>query len=909
MDTAISSSAAVRCPRQVKDTEYVWHPQPNAYERAHINVYVSENGKLRSAAIRDVIRSESGNELIWIESTLSQNIMQLHIPTHELFAMTERRLIFICGPRDLVLSDTLQRHLDSLNGFGQMQALPWTSNIPLAHEMSKIGHGIGIFFLYSGSTHLPLQGCGSRPSPLFAVDNEVTVDPVTGTRSCVADPMSKSRIGFVCEGRLEPDDCMKSLIDKNGVVVSAPPPDDYWRFKHRRPWVIAKYFERFALPPFSGECRYIDPQTGAVKAKIEIRSKTDYVCDIASMIERNRSHPIRGPWCSVVLHPGSTLAIRFPVEGVVTEPFDKDSPFVLPSQRPPRYLLEPTFRGKNVTALRQLTRYDNIYGEVMYHKAIAGDALEWDISQMSVGEVKLKYHADKPLALIEGLGSFVYHWTMTSTNGGLPEEIRAIVNVTFAFTHRYRAPGCDRESETVFDSNISKWYCSTKRMGNGIGDVYECPLLITGWESHASIYCRPDEELFPANCESTGYDLYNNSIVPSPKSVRTRTPRAIPGFQALDIVLGRDEPLSFACICVDRLGYETSKLVIENNQHQGHNFLVRRKEGSQSLFAYRLLPWSEFNLSGKWTKSPISIVLNNTYKKSIELDVGTTLSLRCGFDPELLKLTSDLDRKHLIWLPERPEGFYYTVNYTPNGPEFIRNRYEDSMAATQGGLDVVYQAESRNCRYSELTIKTRRSAILISKDPRHTYYIPMTFICGKTPEPSDLLVSVNAATSNANAIFNLKTIGYSTRYTWDVVEVNVETTDPYMQGCGVTYASDELFKPETPRLYDDNGDSQFGCKIDLHAAREAAFYCPAPYLLDPPNCFKQVLVNGLVKNIRELSQSLVASRSNHFVILSFERWRVGSGEKLRHTPPLECRCVTIKGAILSTIQIENYYST
>ncbi|GBE60990.1 hypothetical protein, conserved [Babesia ovata] len=479
MDTAISSSAAVRCPRRVKDTEYVWHPQPTSDDYSHINTYVGGNGKLTSVVLSDVVRTESESKLIWFESTVFRTDIHFEKPSNDLIAITDHVMIFICGPRDLVLSDALQRHLDRLS-VSQQDTLPWTPTTPLTQEIATIGTGLGLFIWYRGGTHLPLQGCGSRPSPLFAVDNEVTVDPVTGTRSCVADPMSKSRIGFVCEGRLEPDDCMKSLIDKNGVVVSAPPPDDYWRFKHRRPWVIAKYFERFALPPFSGECRCIDPQTGAVKAKIEIRSKTDYVCDIASMIERNRSHPIRGPWCSVVLHPGSTLAIRFPVEGVVTEPFDKDSPFVLPSQRPPRYLLEPTFRGKNVTALRQLTRYDNIYGEVMYHKAIAGDALEWDISQMSVGEVKLKYHADKPLALIEGLGSFVYHWTMTSTNGGLPEEIRAIVNVTFAFTHRYRAPGCDRESETVFDSNISKWYCSTKRMGNGIGDVYECPLLITG---------------------------------------------------------------------------------------------------------------------------------------------------------------------------------------------------------------------------------------------------------------------------------------------------------------------------------------------------------------------------------------------------------------------------------------------
>ncbi|GBE62222.1 hypothetical protein, conserved [Babesia ovata] len=121
--------------------------------------------------------------------------------------------------------------------------------------------------------------------------------------------------------------------------------------------------------------------------------------------------------------------------------------------------------------------------------------------------------------------------------------------------------------------------------------------------------------------------------------------------------------------------------------------------------------------------------------------------------------------------------------------------------------------------------------------------------------------------------------GSPAQYTWHVLNVNVQTTDPYMQGCGVTYASDELFKPETPQIYDANGQPQFGCKIDIQAAKEAAFYCPAPYLLDPPNCFRQVLVDGTVKNTHDLSDSLVASRSNHFVILSFDSSLVGPGRR------------------------------
>ncbi|CDR93807.1 hypothetical protein BBBOND_0101360 [Babesia bigemina] len=98
------------------------------------------------------------------------------------------------------------------------------------------------------------------------------------------------------------------------------------------------------------------------------------------------------------------------------------------------------------------------------------------------------------------------------------------------------------------------------------------------------------------------------------------------------------------------------------------------------------------------------------------------------------------------------------------------------------------------------------------------------------------------------------------------------------------------------------------CFYHFKTAKEAAFYCPAPYVLDPPNCFNNVSVNGEVKDLGELSESMFTTRSNHFIILKFDSDNIGPGETLRQSPPLECRCITIKGVVLSTIQIENYYS-
>ncbi|CDR97802.1 hypothetical protein BBBOND_0402900 [Babesia bigemina] len=138
--------------------------------------------------------------------------------------------------------------------------------------------------------------------------------------------------------------------------------------------------------------------------------------------------------------------------------------------------------------------------------------------------------------------------------------------------------------------------------------------------------------------------------------------------------------------------------------------------------------------------------------------------------------------------------------------------------------------------------------------------------------------------------------------------VAVVVTDPYMQGCGVTYESDEMFKPETPKRYDAHEKPNIGCKIDIHAAKEAAFYCPAPYVLDPPDCFYQVYVVAEVKNVIDIALLLIALAFQHFVAVRINGQLVRGDEMLHQTPPLECRCVTIKGIVLSTIQIGNYCS-
>ncbi|CDR97273.1 hypothetical protein BBBOND_0311760 [Babesia bigemina] len=920
MDIAYPLKETVICPIYVEGTEYVWHPRPNSNEDGDVNSYVSNNGKLRSIPLSNVLLSEAENPLIWLVSNDTSTELRLDFSANELFASTERRLIFICGPKDLVLNAELQRQLHRLDDFDGMQELPWTQETPLTQEIAKIGHGLGVFYLDRGRMDRPLQGCGSRPSPLFDAENEVSIDRKTGAVSCVADPMSESRIGFLCEGWIDPPNCMKYLINNNDEIVTAYPPNAYLNFEESKPWVVARYFINFALPPFHGECRCINPETGAVMAKMKIRRKTEYVCDIASMMLRNRVRPIRGPWCSVVLHPGSTLTIRLPAPVVNSSSIDEqnegdddgdieeDAITVPFSQLPSVYEYETEFLPKDMTTLRQIKSLRDIdhYDEVAYDQALAGDALELDASQISRGEVKLKYRSDKPLALKGGLNSFLYHWKLVSKSENVANETRAVVNVSFALTHHYDIIGSDLGEPSVFDPDRSKDGCSTKPMGNGLGGTYECVNDMSTTDEHFGIHCRPDEELLPGNCASTGYDLYSNSIRPFPRSIRNVTPYPTVGFRVLRMGF-INRPLSYACVCVDRSGYETSRLVLASNRKIVNDYVVRRAGESHTPLPYMLLPWSEGVPSSDKIDSPMYLVIYHAPEKTIKMQMGTTLHMTCAFDSEL---QNDVNTENLetTWLPMPPEEFYYKINEVTDGLELNREKYADSICSTHSALEVVYQTDPKSNEHKQLTIRTSRSAILISKDPISSEHVRMNFVCGKKAEPLDLSsISGDALSADESEPIVSSIIDASEKYTWNVVKVQLETTDPYMQGCGFTYESDELFKPETPEIYDANGQ-QIGCKIDIQAAGEAAFYCPAPYVLDPPGCFDQVYVDGEEKNVRDISQSLGASRSNHFVTLKFYGKVVGPGETLRKTPPLECRCVTIKGIVLSTIQIENYYA-
>ncbi|CDR95073.1 hypothetical protein BBBOND_0202300 [Babesia bigemina] len=918
-DLNIAYNVSASCPSRVNDTEYVWHPQPRGGRTIDLNTYVGENGKINSIAISEVMPSEAPRPLIWLESIPSQSILHLDLPSDELYVIKKRRLIYICAPKNLVLSDALQGHLDGLSG-PRVVEIPWTSNTPLTDEIKQFGAGLGVLFLYRNSEHLPFQGCGSRPSPLFAPDNEVDIDPETGTRSCVADPMSESPIGFLCEGIVAPYDCMISLVDKHGKVVKAPRPHSHRTFGRQSPWVVSKYFSGFSLPPINGRCYCIDNKTYRVIAKIDIRPKTEYVCDIASMLKNKHAKNISGPWCSVVLHPGSTLTIKLPKQIVKSGTINRNSEEVSDtdystdalSQVPSAYEYEANILPHDLNTMRELNSYYDLesYDEILSPQTLIGDALELDVSQIDHGEVKLKYHPDMPLTSKGNQNSFFFHYVLKCRDEKVMERIRAIVKISLALTHEYHIIGCDRGPQSIFDPNISTKHCSVKSMGNGIGDVYECRSRIEKGFKPSGIHCRPDEELLPANSESKVYDVNKNKIVSIPVSLESSNPRGIPGFKVLKFK-NLDRLSTYAFICVDKNGYETSRLVLERMYESMSAYNSPNQKLYNRMMQSMLFPPVKVSMFIEGFASGMSLRIRYAHMDRLTLFEGETMTLSCengsdGFRvPNLLKVHNSQQRT-LKWLPENPHEYHYTGNHTIDGLELSLTGHNDSIVTTPGGFSVAHHYAT--AKEHLLKITTRMDAVIVSKTSSRKLYVPMMFVCGKVPKSSDSsTITGEAPALGASPPSSPVVLGSSSEDTWHVVEVDIMVTDPYMHGCGVTYESTQFFKPETPKLYDAIGQN-VGCKIDFQDSNEAAFYCPAPYVLDPPGCFNNVFVDGIVKNVEDLSDALVASRTSHFVTLKLESKRVGPGETLRRTPPLECRCVTIKGIVLSTIQIENYYA-
>nr|PVC51032.1 hypothetical protein MACL_00001856 [Theileria orientalis] len=162
-----------------------------------------------------------------------------------------------------------------------------------------------------------------------------------------------------------------------------------------------------------------------------------------------------------------------------------------------------------------------------------------------------------------------------------------------------------------------------------------------------------------------------------------------------------------------------------------------------------------------------------------------------------------------------------------------------------------------------------------------------------------------------------------------VINIGLVPTDPYTIGCGTRneFFIHEFVDFETSS---ENDKVISKCTVDANKG-PIGFYCPSPYLLEPRGCFNSVIVERTgedgettthVRPLKSVLKNARASRSSHLVLLevykNFTR-RPGDesddesdDEDSGHSSfgsdfdALVCKCVDVRGNVMSTIKSTNF---
>nr|ALR73013.1 hypothetical protein [Babesia bovis] len=898
---------SISCPDRVGDVNYTWHPRSSNDSYIERNAYISSQHGLETRPVSEIIISESVAPIWIFDRGINSTTFNIYVQRDEHYIMTENRLMLLCGPVDLELTPTLVSYLTNTVDLDHSHTIRRNTYSSLTRALDKYSSGIGVVYLRRNSFHHPLMGCGSRASPLFRNPNDVIIDEATGLRTCVVDPMSTLPIGFLCEGEIEPPDCFRYLISDNNYVHH--PLVHRYMTAYNDTLLIVQPFVYLASPLIEGYCVCRDRVNSEVVAKLIVKPRYEYVCDINNMLMKNRLKYIRHFWCSFVLHPGSNVTIKFPADSDIILDDDGDEQIELKDDTPPN-LFYTTFNPSSLRKLRILgsTKWNNHVLKRHYSEKLAGDALTLDVSNARKGVVKLSYDINKPLTMIGSYDSLCFYWRLLPRVNYPFEHIFATIRITLSLTHPYDVVGCETGEMRIFDPQSARRRCVWKSY-TGIRRFYrQCIIHHNSGVIRTGIYCKPGEILMPANCSESAFDLSTGGSLPWPPSITNMHMRKVDGLQMFKFTINPIEVFSLSCNCITDRGIATSQLILESTYHEHNVLLIRPLFSAQrnerhiyvnkSDIIYDPSPSDDFLVSIKVNHEGRSISPGNTYSYECRYVYGSALSREWSsiFEQRYIEGSNS-------WLPRSLRWRYFEKIRRGSTYHLRSVNYNEYITGEKNTL-VVKIKKNIGEENEMLEFSYRSSGILISKDPNNANSLSFHYLCGLRPDVGYGLVDRISEVDRER--LNITDLRYPSG-TYKLLEMVVVTTDPYVHGCGVTFTGEEIFKPDTVHITDAN-DGSSGCQVDLSEHRECGFYCPPPYVIDPPLCFQDVLVDGVVTPLSDISDSMVYHKSTHFSLLSLHHSHKQYNQERKMSPPLQCRCLSITGEVISTINIVNYYS-
>ncbi|GIX62761.1 uncharacterized protein BcabD6B2_21960 [Babesia caballi] len=936
--SARDGTIIIKCPARVAGATMKLYPENRLGDAAKPSVYVWQFGKYTELPFSEVVQHMGNRELFTVSHR--EELSEIKVKW-EMAAPVVRKdyshFLVVCASTEVDWEN--MSHAAVLNTLDELHNNRLNTRYHRLESMVPSGGKLGVvrigLYFYSKVTH----GCGNVPVPLFS--SQTVFDTNASVPTCIVDIMETPNVGFYCEnGRLEPYNCFDRLFNVNAAGPETMFLEPTVNCIVRGRLATGEFSRTYVRHPFRGYCKCMSRDGGEERetARIIVKNEVHYTCDIAALIMKHRVRPITGFWCDVALYPGASLTIKFPpprsyktLGQFLRERYGHGLPmeFIL-SQLPCGIKLAEEFRPLHITSFEPsdpehfigvIPRYQDFsFVEYPHSEVFGGTALKVDTSRLMQGQITLTYHQNELLAPLTK-NHLAYAWKYRNKGEASHANITAYVKIEFVKNYAHYMPGCSSTKEVVFAGKLQKTL-HTSHIRTAAGEARHCHLY-THMNNYVQLHCDNKDRMMPYGCRIFGYDPNRKGILPMHKVVPREDRRS--KVRILDIATGVYPHSSFSCSCVDYKGNETARLSVHALVPREMLF-VGSDGRSGALLDPTTVELNHLTLPGRQLGTEIMWIsfTRRFMTRTIHAELGDAFMI-VGYDHTLnsqhqvareaeenypgVSVIRHKNEKVAVyvrrfvsspdtdpaefgkrWFPLNFETHCYQKSTAGEQVHLTPTPYGDVMCANRYGFRVFPDVDECGTSVQALHVVVPLSSIIIAKDPAASS-VSLTYAFGEVSRPlTKPPTGPEDAATPAPPQEASRELGARSLSLIDTITLVLPTTDPYLQGCGITSPDDELFM-DTPPLHNELGET-IGCAVHLDRQTRAAFYCPLPYRLDPPGC-----------NVKGMRGYEVV-RSNNFLIFH-KAVRRFPWQLLTTVYPgrFECRCVNAIHMPLSTIRL------
>ncbi|GBE62346.1 hypothetical protein, conserved [Babesia ovata] len=735
----------VICPR--RKTGMFYDMLPNRRESigsGGIHVYATVNGVYKKVHIDDVVRFRSAENQPKLEQRFGMTRLLLNQGrSTDVVRYAFESFDVHCAPagNEEGVSEALRSCLTSMSMSEQEGE---RTSCPSGESGERSAPLLGIVRVTLSSVRRAYTGCGSSSVP-FIMDAS---GGVSSERSCIVDVMETPDVGFYCKGRIEPANCPLSLYyGYTDRIATLPFKVEVSSEEREGGTVLIMRYDRLSISStFSGYCRCVDVSTKQATAKIEIRSRKNYVCDLGQKLAQHVSRPIVGDWCDVMLYPGSSLEILFPVYPVeLLRPVSvallggwdisgRISTFI--PERPDAEALTRTVEDNRL-----------VYSTVRLGSVVDTELVKVDSVLQSDGVVSIQHKVSQSEAGAAGRDPVSLYFRCLHRGARPERNVISTIKVTLSYGPRHEiVPVYAQPDASQRPVRVSQYFAD-------VSDI-------------ARIHCEAGEQLVPQDCNKLAFNANRTAVVPFPTGLKAYWHHDDGGIRDLKAEDSLTAPFSLHCSCVNAAGLEISRLSF-NQMPQNYTMRGRSPHINSLVMVPRI---QLLDVAGVLRHEKIVIPVADVYREEHVLRVspGTLNGLLCtpprgvanvsrvplpddmrpfvspvdaslqgvrlNTDTVMLRQDEDVSKSYATWIPYN-DGTEF-VNLVKTGDQYqLTSAHLSEVMVAKGGFSIGHKGDhdSDLIDRSDLAIRYPLGSIVLSKHGHSE--ITLHYICGSVSVP------------------------------------------------------------------------------------------------------------------------------------------------------------------------------